>query len=163
MTKKALSDYVSIYKEQLDKGDIQIAYRELVKYVFNLRTYLSSSLSYSFGNILQGYMDYTYFYYTNDFLKSKKIRLTIVLNHEKMRFELWLVGQNADIQKKYWNILKSTKWNENQPTMPKYSVLEAILAENPDFNDLESLTRKIEKEAVYQSEKIIDFLKNHSA
>ena len=65
-----LNKYVSIYKEQLEKGDILIAYNELVKFVMKLRTDFIKSLSdqYSFAGILHGYMDYTYFYYSNDFL-----------------------------------------------------------------------------------------------
>lgn len=70
---KTLNDYVALYKEQLDKGDIQEAYVRLVKYVAHLRTFLSKKLSdtYSFSNPFQGYMDYTYFYYSNNFLKRE--------------------------------------------------------------------------------------------
>ena len=74
---KSLNDYVAIYKEQLEKGDILIAYNQLVKFVMKLRVDFIKNLSdqYSFSGILHGYMDYTYFYYTNDFLKSKKLKL----------------------------------------------------------------------------------------
>lgn len=40
-----LNKYVSIYKEQLEKGEILIAYNELVKFVMKLRTDLIKSLS----------------------------------------------------------------------------------------------------------------------
>lgn len=33
MERKSLNDYVSVYKELLKAGDVQIAYAELVKYV----------------------------------------------------------------------------------------------------------------------------------
>ncbi|WP_244310185.1 DUF7000 family protein [Leptospira mtsangambouensis] len=67
---KDLNDYVNAYKKQLQIGDIQEAYASLVKYVTKLGTTLSKNLSksYSFGSLFQGYMDYTYFYYTNKFL-----------------------------------------------------------------------------------------------
>ena len=79
---KKLNDYVAAYKHQLEIGDIQEAYVGLVKYVTRLGTALSKNLSenYSFGNIFQGYMDYTYFYYSNDFLKKRKLRMGLVLN-----------------------------------------------------------------------------------
>ena len=92
---KNLNDVVAIYKEELHKGDIQVAYNELVKFIMSIRTELIKKvgIQYSFAGILHGYMDYTYFYYSNDFLKSKKLKLGIVLNHLEMRFEIWLFGR----------------------------------------------------------------------
>lgn len=67
-----LNHYIALYKEQLDKGDILIAYNQLVKFVMKLRTNCIKNLSeqYVFTAILHGYMDYTYFYYSNSFLKN---------------------------------------------------------------------------------------------
>jgi hypothetical protein len=44
-----------------------------------LGTTLSKNLSdrYSFENLFQGYMDYTYFYDSNDFLKKTKTKKTV--------------------------------------------------------------------------------------
>lgn len=155
---KKLNDYVDLYKKQLEKGDIQEAYTALVKYVTKLGSILSKNLSdsYTFGNLFQGYMDYTYFYYSNDFLKKRKLRFGLVLNHQKMRFEIWLLGQNLKIQDAYWLHFKNTKWNENKTIRPQYSILETTLIENPDFNNLEALTKQIEKVLVAVSEEVID-------
>ena len=155
---KKLNDYVNAYKEELKKGDIQQAYNRLVKYVMRLRTILSKNLSdsYSFGNIFQGYMDYTYFYYSNNFLKKRKLKLGLVLNHTNMRFEIWLLGQTAAIQDKYWQSFKTTKWNKDRATKPKYSILETVLIENPNFNDLDLLSQQIEDKLVIVSSEIID-------
>ena len=156
-----LNKYVSIYKEQLEKGDILIAYNELVKFVMKLRTDFMKTLSdqYSFGGILHGYMDYTYFYYSNDFLKSKKLKFGLVLNHLEMKFEVWLLGNTLPIQKKYWALLKSTKWNKEKVDMPKYSVLEVTLVNNPDFNNLQALSKLLETKMIQVSDEIIEFLK----
>ncbi|WP_008311724.1 DUF7000 family protein [Leptolyngbya sp. PCC 6406] len=66
MKKRNLSSYIFAYKELLTKGDVQIAYAELVKYIQKLKTVFSNEFSdvYSVGNVFQGYMDYTYFYLT---------------------------------------------------------------------------------------------------
>ena len=156
-----LNKYVAIYKEQLDKGDILVAYNELVKFVMKLRTEFIKGLSdkYSFTGILHGYMDYTYFYYSNDFLKTKKLKLGLVLNHLEMRFEVWLLGNTKPIQKKYWELSKSTKWNNDKDEMPAYSILEAVLVENPDFNNLAKLTEQIEAKMITTSEEILNYLK----
>lgn len=144
---KDLNTYVEIYKEQLDKGDIQNAYAGLVKYMTRLGTILSKDLSdkYSFGGLLQGYMDYTYIYYSNDFLKNRKLKMGLVLNHTEMRFEIWLLGQTIPVQKKYWQHFKDTKWNKDRVEMPQYSIAEVVLVESPDFNDLDALTKQIER------------------
>lgn len=156
-----LNKYVSIYKEQLKKGDILIAYNKLVQFVMKLRTDFIKNLSnqYSFSGILHGYLDYTYFYYSNDFLKSKKLKLGLILNHLEMRFEIWLLGNTIPVQKKYWDLLKETTWNKDKAEMPKYSILETILIENPDFNNLNTLTEQIETKMIQVSDEILDYLK----
>jgi hypothetical protein len=156
-----LNKYVSVYKEQLEKGDILIAYNELVKFVMRLRTDFIKNLSdqYSFAGILHGYMDYTYFYYSNDYLKHKKLKLGLVLNHLEMRFEVWLLGNTIPNQKKYWELLKNTTWNKDRTEMPKYSILETTLVENPDFNNLNALSEQIETNMIKVSVEILDYLK----
>jgi hypothetical protein len=154
---KDLNYFVDKYKEQLDKGDIQEAYVGLVKYVTRLGTNLSNNLvdTYSFGSIFQGYMDYTYFYYTNDFLKKRKLKMGLVLNHTKMQFEIWLLGQTIPIQEKYWEYFKLTKWNKNRITRPQYSILETVLIDKPNFNDLDKLTKQIENKLTSITDEII--------
>jgi len=158
---KNLNHYVAIYKEQLDKGDILIAYNQLVKFVMQLRVGFIKNLSekYSFTGILHGYMDYTYFYYSNDFLKSKKLKLGLVLNHVDMRFEIWLLGNTVNIQKEYWDLLRESEWNKDKEEMPKYSILEAVIENEPDFDNLKLLYEKIEKLTMEESDKIINGIK----
>ena len=158
---KDLNSHVSIYKEQLHKGDIVIAYNGLVKFVMKLRTDFNKNLFdyYAFAGILHGYLDYTYFYYSNDFLKSKKLKFGLVLNHQEMRFEIWLLGNTKSIQKTYWDVLKTTKWNKDRTEMPKYAILETALVENPDFNDLVALSEQIEAKMIEVSDELLDYLK----
>jgi hypothetical protein len=155
---KNLNHYVAIYKEQLKKGDILIAYNELIKFVMKLRVDFIKQLSkqYSFSGILHGYMDYTYFYYTNDFLKSKKLKLGLVLNHVEMRFEIWLLGNTIAVQKNYWDLLKESRWNKDKVEMPKYSILEVIIEGQPNFDELPLLSQNIEKKMIDVSDEIID-------
>jgi len=158
---KDLNHYVDKYKEQIDKGDIQVAYVGLVKYVTRLGTTLSNNLSesYSFGSLFQGYMDYTYFYYSDDFLKKRKLKMGLVLNHSKIQFEIWLLGQTIPIQEKYWEYFKSTKWNKDRTTRPQYSILETTLIEKPNFNDLDRLSKQIENKLTSITNEIIEDIK----
>ncbi len=157
---KNLSEYISTYKKLLDKGDIQIAYDQLLKYVMALKVHCQkANPNYTFGTVFLGFMDYTYFYFFNDFLRSKKLRFGLVLNHSKMQFELWLMGQNTDVQTKYWDLLKNSKWNKDEVTKPQYAELKAIIINNPNFDDLETLTKEIEEKTFSMVEEILDYLK----
>ena len=113
------------------------------------------SEEYVFGNVSPGYMDFTYFPFYNEFLRSKKLRFGIVLNHKKMCFELWLMGQNEQLQLEYWDLLKSTKWNKNRP---QYSVLEAVLVASPNFDDLTALSVEIKQETEKVVKEVLNYL-----
>ena len=154
---KDLNHYVSIYKEQLEKGDILIAYNALVKFVMQLRVDFIKQLSdrYTFSGMLHGYMDYTYFYYTNEYLKGKKLKLGLVLNHLEMQFEIWLLGNTKKVQKEYWEALKDSRWNKGRTEMPEYSILEAVVEADPDFNDLSALSQNLESKLITVSDDIL--------
>lgn len=139
---KPLNDYIAVYKGILEQGDVQIAYENLCKYVMSLKTHFSRKYAgrYTFGSISPGYMDFTYFPFFDDFLRGRKLRFGVVLNHREARFELWLMGQNSEVQIYYWKQLQYAKWNKGRLVMPAHSVLEVILAEDPDFNHLDRLT-----------------------
>ena len=158
---KKNNEYITAYKKQLSKGEIQIAYNILLKCVMRLKAHCEKTFpqGYSFGNVSPGYMDFTYFPFFNEYLRKEKLRFGIVLNHSETKFEFWLMGQNSEIQTKYWNLLKESFWNQERADMPKYSVLEVILADNPDFDDMDTLTTKVAEKAVCVSEEILNYLK----
>ena len=68
------------------------------------------------------------------------------------------MGQNAEIQKRYWNVLKSTKWNAGRNEIPKYSILEAVLVEAPDFNDFDTLSLQIKEKTFSVVKEIMELL-----
>ncbi|HEL4242975.1 hypothetical protein I5U23_16635 [Stenotrophomonas maltophilia] len=152
---------VADYKTQLEKSSIRKAYGYLLRYVMHLKAHFANELSdrYSFGNVSPGYMDFTYFPFFDDFLRERKLRLGVVLNHQDLRFELWLMGQNAAVQKRYWSLLRKSAWNAGRTEMPKYSVVEAILAESPRFEDAGQLTVRIKEEAMRISEAVADAIR----
>ena len=76
-----------------------------------------------------------------------------------MRFEIWLLGNTIAVQKNYWGLLKDSKWNKDKVEMPKYSILEVIIDNNPDFDDLPLLSQDIEKKMMDVSDEIINVIK----
>ncbi len=145
--KESLSQNIKDYKKQMELGNIPKAYKGLMEYIMNLRTHFITKFPDDFivGNLYQGYMDMTYFPFTPKSLKSQKLKIGLVFNHEKIQFEIWLVGQNKQIQKKYWDLFKGSDQNKyTLSTTAKDSIVEHVLVDNPDFSQLDSLTKKIE-------------------
>jgi len=151
------------YKKQLEKGSIQVAYRGLMDYFNSLRVYFKKKYPtyYVSGSIYFGYMDMTYFAFFPASLKQRKLKVGIVFLHEPFRFEVWLFGYNKEIQKKYWDLFKEKDWDKYRiPLNLKGvdSILEHVLVDNPDFGDLDVLTKLIEKGTLEFIENVESFL-----
>ncbi len=155
---KDIQTSIEIYKEQLHYGHIRTAYLALTKYVAELKSGFPKT--YHTGGISFGYLDYTYFPFFNAYLRSRKLRFGVVLNHEQMQFELWLMGQNGEVQKRYWEILKLSQWNQDRKEMPQYSVLEVVLENQIDFNNKETMTENIITGAISLASEIQKYLEN---
>ena len=162
---ESMPEYIKEYKKQLGKGVIQRAYQELMKYIMDLRTHFSKNYpDFAPGNIYHGYMDMTYFPLSPKSLKSRKLKIAVVFNYDQFRFEAWLAGYNKQIQQKYWILFQESEWNKYRiPSAIKGvdSIVEYTLAENPDFVDLDRLTKQIEKGTSYFINEIEDFLSKH--
>jgi hypothetical protein len=134
------------YKKQMQKGLVQQAYRGIMEYVMQLRTYFQKKYpEYSTGNIYNGYMDMTYFPLFPKSLKKRKLKIAIVFIHNSCRFEVWLSGNNRQIQHEYSTLIKESKWGKYRmdPNNPD-SIIEDILVEDPDFSNPDELTKGIE-------------------
>jgi hypothetical protein len=160
MSGKSLNTRISAYKEAFASGEIQKTYQSLVGIGQNLRTEFLKTYKgeFSVANVLHGYIDFTYFYLQNDYLKKSKLKLAIVLNHQQAHFELWLLGQTKDVQIRYWEKLKGVKW-VNLETMPEYSIFEVTLLANPDFDNSKRLSESMLNAFGSLSQEIFNTLK----
>jgi hypothetical protein len=118
-------------------------------YIMNLRTYFQKKYpDYNVsGSIYYGYMDMTYFSFFPDSLKQRKLKAGIVFIHETCKFEVWLFGYNKKIQNEYWKLIKESNWDKYHivpTTKGEDSIIEHTLVDNPDFSNLDSLTKQIE-------------------
>ena len=159
-------EYMNEYRKQMEKGVIREAYKGLMGYIMDLKTFLKNKYPdyVVSGSIYQGYMDMTYFAFSPESLISRKLKIAIVFVHEKIRFEAWLVGYNKQIQTRYWNVFKENNWNKYRiPSTIKGidSIVEHVLADPPDFSDLHTLTNQIEAETLKFIEDVESFLSNH--
>jgi len=146
---KSLQENMIEYKKQLEKGIIQKAYQGLMEYMMSLKNHFTNRYpDFSVpGSIYYGYMDMTYFSILPKSLKDRDLKIAIVFLYDAFRFEIWLSGKNKQVLAKYWKIIKEHNWDKYKIVAPEKgvdSILEHILIDNPDFSDLEVLTRQID-------------------
>ncbi|WP_396591994.1 DUF7000 family protein [Allomuricauda sp. R78024] len=156
------------YKKQMALGNIQNAYKGVIKYMMGLRTHFLNEHSDHFvtGSFYQGYMGITYFPVTPLSLKNQKLKIGLIFNHRKVWFEIWLVGQNKKVQKSYWNQFKDNDWKKYPLSKAgKDSIIKHVLIEKPNFKHLDVLTETIEKDTlkfIEEVSKVILQLSEHS-
>jgi hypothetical protein len=136
------------FREQLEKGYIQRAYRGLLAYLMGLRTHFRSRYGDSaVSGLYQGTMDMTYFALFPASLKDRGLKIAIVFNYEAFRFEAWLAGSNRKVQRQYWESFKDSLWPDYRVVTPARgidSIIECDLAIDFDLGDPQVLTAKIE-------------------
>lgn len=148
----SLNGDIREYAAQLKKGSIQKAYKGIMAFMSELKTYLEREHEdCASGALYFGYMDMTYFAFTPPELKKKNLKVAIVFIHEGCRFELWLAGNNRKIQAEYIELLsrKNTgRFKVSQVRPGVDSIIEMPIAGQPDFDNPEELKRSIETETM---------------
>lgn len=136
------------FKEQMEIGAIQRAYRALITYMQQLRAHFAKIHGDTeVSGLYQGYMDMTYFAIFPPPLKTLDLKVAVVFNYEGFRFEAWLVGRNRKIQKRYWELFKTSNWENNRVVEPASGVdaiVEGVLADGMEILEPEKLTVRIE-------------------
>jgi hypothetical protein len=92
------------------------------------------------------------------------LKVGIVFIHNTVRFEVWLFGYNKQVQAKYWKLITESGWNKYRiPSTTKGvdSIMESTLVDDLDFNDLDSLTKKIERGTLKFIQDVENYLSKH--
>jgi len=147
---KSLQENMIEYRKQLEKGAIQKAYQGLMQFMMSLKNHLSNQHPDFFvsGSIYYGYMDMTYFSVVPGSLKDRELKIAIVFVYDTFRFEVWLSGRNQKVLAEYWKIFTESGWDKYKiASQGKWadSILEHVLVDNPDFSNLDALTRQIDQ------------------
>lgn len=158
-----LSECMAEYKKQMQIGLVPKAYKGLMDYILDLRNYFKKkypnwSVS---GSLYTGYMDMTYFALVPESFRQRGLKIAVVFIHETCRFEVWLSAVNKQVQAEYWQMINDSGWSTYRlvPSVQGYdSILEEVLAESPDFDDLDGLTAQIEQGITIFIYDVIDFL-----
>ncbi len=146
----SFADEMIEFRQLLANGTVQRAYRGLMDYILGLRTHFAKlhpewDLA---GSLYYGFMDMTYFAVFPAGFKERSLKIALVFLYQEFQFDAWLSGSNRKVQEQYWGRIKAINWRKH-PLVPEIkgsdSIIEHTIARDPDFGDLESLTRKIEK------------------
>lgn len=127
--------------------------KELIDFMKSLRTHFINNypVDYVVGSLYSNNTSITYFPFTHKALKEQKLKIALVYNHPRERFEVWLAGQNKQVQKKYWQLFKDSDWNKYHiPRTPDegFSIVDTVLVEKPNFSDILKLTKNIEEKTL---------------
>lgn len=148
----SLNKLIKDYSIQLSRGNIQKAYKGIMTFMSELKTYLNKKYpDFTTSAIYPGVMDMTYFAFSPPSLKDKMLKIAIVFLHESCKFELWLAGKNRQIQAKYINLLshKDLKGHSLSQVQPGVdSILSSVIIEMPDFDHREELRKEIESKTM---------------
>jgi hypothetical protein len=166
VTMETFHECMNEYRKHLEKGVIQKAYRGLMEYIMELRTHFKNKYPDCFvsGSIYYGYMDMTYFSFIPKSLKQRNLKAAIVFVHDTFRFEVWLAGYNKQVQSKYWKLFKESGWNKYHlvsTTKGTDSIIECVMVDNPDFTDVDALTKQIERTTLKFIKDVESFLSGH--
>ncbi len=158
-------DDVIEYRRQMEKGAIQRAYKGLMEYMLALRAHFEKKHPEFIvpGGLYFGYMDMTYFAIIPPALKERQLKIAVVFIHETCRFEAWLAAVNKQVQGKYWNLIKESGWDKYHlvPELKGYdAVIDTVLVADPDFSDLDALTKRIESETLQFIRDVEEFLES---
>nr|WP_320024135.1 hypothetical protein [uncultured Acetobacterium sp.] len=145
---KTLNILIEEYTNQLQLGEIQIAYRGILEFMGQLRAaFIKKYPHYDVSNIYQGYLDMSYFSLSTKPLKDKGLKIAIVYLHEKGSFEVWLSARNRDIAKTHQTIFDSLSDEINvfHDSNNQDAIVECVLTRIADFEDQAQLINTIDQ------------------
>lgn len=144
-----LQEEIRDFREQLEKGSIQKAYRALISYMLSLRAHFKTGHEgLAVSGLYQGYMDMTYFALFPPSLKQRDLKIAIVFNYDAFRFEAWLAASNRTVQRQYWELCQDGQWPGCRVVAPASgidSIVERDLATGFALGDPDALTASVEK------------------
>lgn len=95
------------YRQLVQTTSLAESYGEFVRLFRFLRVQMEKEMpQFQFqGNIAENAMDYSYFQFTSQALKSRGLKIAVVFLHRQFRLEVWLSGVNRSSQKRWFPVL----------------------------------------------------------
>jgi hypothetical protein len=143
-----LNKHIAEYRQQLQNGNLKIAYQGIMKYFDSLRLHLKSKHpDYFISDVHYGLMDYTYLYFFPKQFQRQKLKIALLFSHDTFKLEILLAGYNRPAQAKYWKLFKEKgfrKYNLADKATEPERFLDYTITDNPDFGNPNALREQIE-------------------
>jgi hypothetical protein len=141
------------YGRLLRENDLRKYYKYLIEYIMGLQKHFKEKYQeYEVQkNLYQGYLDLTFFTLTTIQTKQRDLKYAIVFIHDKMQFEVWLSGKNRTIMSKYHDKFSDYDLGNYLLTADEKgmsSIVVSIIVEDPNFDNLNELTNKIDESVI---------------
>lgn len=149
VTMKTLNQLIEQYTRELQRGELQTAYRGIAAFLGKLRgLFIKNHPELDVSSVYQGYMDMSYFSVTNEALKKHGLKVAIVYLHEKGSFEVWLSARNRKTAEshasKLSHYISGAEGLFHDAGNPD-AIMESVVTSNPDFDDESSLAENIQQ------------------
>lgn len=146
---KSLNQRIDEYTNQLQEGEIHIAYKGIILLIGKMRAdFIKKYPDYDISAMYQGYMDMTFFSLSTKELKGKGLKIAIVYLHKKKTFEVWLSARNRDIASNYEAILSAKLPIGNNIFHDIYNqdaIIESIITSTPNFDGQDELISVVQQ------------------
>ena len=134
-------------RTQLRRGSIQRAYRAVLAGMTALRAHFKKTCpTCAVTGLYQGFLDMTYFALIPPSFKRRGLKVAVVFNYEAFRLEAWLAAANRQIQRTYCNRFRDWRrpgYRVSTLAAGVDSIVECVIADDPDFGDLDSLAAMV--------------------
>ena len=126
------------YAAHIREGLIPSGFRTIVDFMEKLKRYFDTVImDYQVGTITNGFLDYTYFSFSDETLRSKGLKCLILVDHALMNVETWLIGKSKKVNDDFIEKLSGTPVRDEQDDCRKYAA-RIVLDDKPSFKtDLE--------------------------
>ncbi len=144
---KINSKYINEYKNIIQTTNIQLGYKELTNSIKHVKTCLEKEMvSFDFSkNIIESNIEFTYFHFSNDILKSKGLKLVLVFLHKEFKYEICLSGINRKKQMEFYNSIKdnTVKYTLSNDPSKTYYVLKHKINKDFDYENIDILSKEL--------------------
>ena len=102
------------------------------------------------GNIVENAMDYSYFQFTSQELKSRGLKIAVVFLHRQFRLEVWLSGVNRSSQKRWFPVLAAEDCPFLRTENPERSdyILRSLLPDGWNLADGDGTVSMLKQKAL---------------
>lgn len=135
---ESIQKSIEQYRRVIQKEAVRNGYAALMRFIEDLRLHLANSHPDSaVSAVQQGLMDFSYFTFTPQKFRQRKLKVVILFIHDSFSFEVWLSGQNKTVAAEALKWLHDSGWRKHElaPNAKEADYITKVcLASEVDFS-----------------------------